>query len=1249
VNRLAGRATFGAFLFSLCLGILWSSACASEHPPMDGTSQQNPPPTSIDACATPNPGCPCADVGAVGECGKVELKLGTYVACSMGKMTCTGAQKWGSCVGDTVVDRVISGGNLHISALGASMVCTNNPCDPYCNEFVDDAGDVDAASLSANEAGLYIPSATANLCTCNEPAVGASLYSNLLGASKGNPGACAGNDAGTATDNCNHDYQCIGGSCTPYAVAGVNPACTQAPDYTLGLGCYDGTSWELQVCNRGYIPTPVGGHLIIAIGSGSPSTPPGACTTGAAGASWPIGPTLSPDGGSPTDTGQCDLDLSKTVIGPGQCINVSLASQCTELDGVTPLNALSRADHWAAVNPSALILPGTTPIPECDTCNNYTALEQSALPPLLSNAASCFSTTCGTVCAGGTIAGVDGGGCHTYVSGTVYDPGGNVPLPEIAVYEPNAPLSAFSPGVRCDTCATVLPPKANIVASTFSDLNGAFNIEVDATTGIPIVFQTGRWRREIMIGTDTPPLTPCAVNNITVPADCYLPGTATQPQAWPATNCKTRLPQTHVEGDIPLTAFVTGLREPFECSIAKFMGGSSEMGTGGASRIQMFQDTGTGGVVPSAKSGAAASVGVPPLSASGTGWIAKSLGPVTITNLSSLNAGGDSESVAKGPPVTVSGLAGLAPGAPATYVGGTLTIWGGLMAGNNGSFPILTVNGAGTSATITNPSAANDFLNGSAFFHWAAAEPTGPLSAGFVGGTLTLSGGATAGNNGTFAITGAPSSSSLTITNTNAAVDTRNGRSSLTWTAVGPGALTISGLSGLSASDVGSTITFTGAFSLANNGSFTIVSVPSATQATIDNPNAVGPDKNNGAISWTIAGSPVALPASTTLWGSLGSYDEIVLPCGGQGSDVATLGGPGNTAQQTDVYNWLKAGGRLFGNHWSAFGLLIPATSGGYSVPPWNATSTFQTPFQSALGSTMTGRVAPGGGITAPQQDFKTWLTTEGAYAGGGLSTPQPVSGEALVPSATSSYEWLRGSTVDGFEDDWTNDPGGNYSLIYSFDTNGSGIVPTLQGDGGAGGGCGRTIVSDMHVDVSRALENFASTDFPGACTLQPGLSPNEQAFEYLMFVLSSCAVGGQPIINSAPPPPPPAASLSPVTFMRTYQAVCPTMTMPVWQAFSWQAEIPAGTNITFQAQTAADASGSPGTFGPAVSVGTASVTTGSTWYTSPMTVDQDLKAAMPAQQSLPWLQISMTLNPSGSNSPVLEQWNLTYDCAPSE
>ncbi len=870
VRRLLPRAVFAAFLFALCLGLLWSAACASQNPPMEGPSENPPPPPNADQCATPNPGCPCTDVGAVTDCGKVELKIGTYVACSMGKMTCEGSQ-WGACIGDTVVDETFHGGGVRVQSLGVSSSCSSatadaagyyNPCDPYCNGFGDTPGNIDAGDLTSTDAGLYIPQTAPNVCTCNQPTNASSLYPNLPPTDKGNPASCAGNDAGTATDNCNHDYHCVGGTCQPYPVAGVNPACTASPDYTLGLGCHDGTSWELQVCNRGYIPTPGLGHLMIAIGSGSPSTAPGACTTGTAGASWPTGPALT---GTSADVGKCDIDLSKTVIGPGQCVNVSLASQCTELDGVTPLTGLAglvdagATAHWAAINPSTAILPGTTPVPECDTCNNYTALAQSAVPPGVSdasigNAATCFPTTCGTVCGGGTTAGIDGGtGCHTYVSGTVYDPGGNVPLPGIAVYEPNAALPAFSAGVSCDTCASVLPPTTNIVGSTFSDLNGVFNLEVDATSGIPVVFQTGRWRRKIVIGTDTPTLTACAVNNITVPADCYSPGTPTQPQAWPAANCKTRLPQTHLEGDIPLTAFVTGAREPFECSIAKFMGGATEMSTGGASRIQLFQDTGTGAVTDPALSGTMASVGTPPLTASGTGWVVESVGPpVLVTNLS-VNTSGTKETIAKGPPVTVTGLAGLS----SAWASGMLSIWGGKTAGNNGAFPILTVPSA-TSVTITNPAAAADANNNTTSFHWAAAEP-GILSAGFVGGTLALNGGATSGNKGTFPITGVPSSSSLTITNAAAAVDANNGKTSVTWTATGPGSLTISGLSGLTPAYVGSKITLSGAFNATNNGSVhDRLTVNAERHAGDDQQRRArsGLDKNNGAISWSVPGDP---------------------------------------------------------------------------------------------------------------------------------------------------------------------------------------------------------------------------------------------------------------------------------------------------------------------------------------------------------------------------------------------------------
>src|SRR5262249_48329278 len=108
------------------------------------------------------------------------------------------------------------------------------------------------------------------------------------------------------------------------------------------------------------------------------------------------------------------------------------------------------------------------------------------------------------------------------------------------------------------------------------------------------------------------------------------------------------------------------------------------------------------------------------------------------------------------------------------------------------------------------------------------------------------------------------------------------------------------------------------------------------------------------------------------------------------------------------------------------------------------------------------------------------------------------------------------------------------------------------------------------------------------------------------------------------------------------------------------------GTNIVFTAQTAPDASGTPGAYGPPVPIGTASAST-SGWTTQapPCTVNDHLAdlatygsplrpecvGSTPAskQTSQPWLRVSMQFNPSGSNSPILTQWEQLYDCIPSE
>jgi hypothetical protein len=1254
MTKRRGLSAFLIFVGAACSAPLWSTACSSDNP--EGASPgdiTNPPGPVPDACGHPNPGCPCSDVAAVGDCGKVELKVGSYVSCSMGKTTCDGT-KWGECQGDTILARSFSGGGLRFASLGAATACTNNPCDPYCQNFVDTPSGLDAASpLGSSDSGLAIAPGPGS-CTCNQPANPAAELANIPNTNSGNPASCSGTtDAGTQTDNCNHDYHCVGGTCQPYPIAGVNPSCTASPDYTLGLGCHDGTSWELQLCNRGFVPSPGSGNLVIAIGSGSPSTLPGACTTGATGASWPTGPAIN--GASP-DKGRCVIDLASTSIGPGQCINVNVATQCTQLDGVTPLNAISSAHSWAVVNPSTAILTGTTPLSECDTCNNYTAFEKSAIPPLLSNAATCGPTTCGTVCGAGSDAGTDAGSaCHTYVSGTVYDPGGNIPLPGVAVYQPNAaPLPAFAAGVSCDTCSSLLPTQANLVSSTASDLDGNFNLEVNGTTGIPVVFQTGRWRRKITIGVDTPALTACAVNNITVAADCWAGGADAQhPGKWPATNCKTRLPQTQAEGDIPLTAFVTGSAEPFQCSFAQFMGGSSEISVGSGKRIQLYRSNGEPKLTgAAARTGTAAMVGTPPPKVSGTGWISNdAVGTTqTITALSSLTANGNKQSTANASntapyPEVVTGLTSMT----ASFNGGILTMWGSkgnTNPTNNGNWPIVAA-GANT-ATFNHQNGKLDGNNNTNTFKWAAAGPNGNLTAAtYVGGTLTLKNGDTP-NTGSFPILTVPTSSSVTITNNVGTADPFNGRNALSWTAIGsPGYVVISGLSGITAGHVGSAITFSNGSINANRGTFTILVVISPTQVGIVNPNAVA--DATGTLTWNVPAVVTTIPdAQANLWDSqahLSAFDEVILGCpGGTDDDTETgaLGNTGFTNQQGYFYNYLKAGGRLFANHYAPSGLFMPSSMQGHALAAWDHTSTYGDWGNKSL---LHGAVRPGATLTTPHQNFKTWLTNQGAYAGGGVATPQAVENEFLIPSATDSFEWLRAAN-NGGSDDFATYPTGNMSLVYSFDTNSGGITPSLLADGGAGSGCGRTVLSAMHVDITRGAN---SGGFPNVCNLGGGLSPNEAAFEYLLFMLSSCAIGGAPIAASAPPAPPSPPNLTTATFAREYHAVCPPASKVVWQAFSWKAQIPTGTSIVFQAQTAQDASGAPGTYGVAVNVGTASSSTGSTFFTPATTVDQDLTGATPAQRSEAWLKILMTFNPNGATSPTLTGWNQVYDCLPNE
>jgi hypothetical protein len=92
---------------------------------------------------------------------------------------------------------------------------------------------------------------------------------------------------------------------------------------------------------------------------------------------------------------------------------------------------------------------------------------------------------------------------------------------------------------------------------------------------------------------------------------------------------------------------------------------------------------------------------------------------------------------------------------------------------------------------------------------------------------------------------------------------------------------TITGLNGMSTSAVGSNITFSGANTSGNNGSFPITAYISPTSVQVDNAAGFAPDVNNGVISWTTTvGTTANITAFATplatITGLSGMYSGIV-------------------------------------------------------------------------------------------------------------------------------------------------------------------------------------------------------------------------------------------------------------------------------------------------------------------------------------------------------------------------------------
>jgi hypothetical protein len=147
-----------------------------------------------------------------------------------------------------------------------------------------------------------------------------------------------------------------------------------------------------------------------------------------------------------------------------------------------------------------------------------------------------------------------GGGTSTTVSGYTYAPNGELPLYDVQVFIPNAPLDPFAKGVQCENCGA--PLSGAPIATALSDPTGHFVLTgVPTGAGIPIVVQLGKWRRQTTI----PMVTGCTVNTLTDPN-------------------MTRLPKNQMEGSMPHIALTTGECDQMGCMLTKLGIDDAEFG-----------------------------------------------------------------------------------------------------------------------------------------------------------------------------------------------------------------------------------------------------------------------------------------------------------------------------------------------------------------------------------------------------------------------------------------------------------------------------------------------------------------------------------------------------------------------------------------------------------------------------------------------------------------------------------------------